>query len=146
MIPSDKKRLIGRSEKVSFPDLGLVGIEAKVDTGAYTTALHCHDICLVKEGDKHVLNFRLLDPSHPEYSDIVFKFNTYSLKTVRSSFGDTEERYRIKTRIRLGKKVIKAFVTLTNRGSMQYPVLIGRKLLEKRFVVDVEFSNLLPNR
>ena len=52
------KLLIGRREKVSFPDLHLLGINAKVDTGAYTTALHCHEIEVRPEGGKDVLYFK----------------------------------------------------------------------------------------
>jgi len=60
-----QKQLIGRREVIAFPELGLFEITAKVDTGAYTTALHCHDI-YEKDG---MLHFKLLDPSHPDYNE-----------------------------------------------------------------------------
>lgn len=134
-----EKLIIGRREEIDFPDLGLFGIIAKIDTGAYTTALHCHDI---KEKNG-VLHFKLLDPSHPEYNEQDQKFTEYSQKEIKNSFGEIEKRYIIKTIIQIGEKRIKAVISLSDRGSMRYPVLIGRKLLKNRFVVDVALLNNL---
>lgn len=134
-----EKLTIGRREQVDFPELGLFGIIAKVDTGAYTSALHCHDI-----REKHgVLHFKLLDPSHPEYNEQDQKFNEYSQKEIKNSFGKIENRYIIKTFIKIGVKQIKATISLSDREKMRYPVLIGRKLLKNRFIVDVSLLNNL---
>ncbi len=132
-----EKKVVGRREIIDFPDLGLFGIEAKIDTGAYTTALHCHDI---KE-ENGVLHFKLLDPSHPEYNEQNQKFTNYSMKEIKNSFGEVEMRYIIKTIVKIGRTKIKAVISLTDRGNMRYPVLIGRKLLKNRFVVDVSLIN-----
>ena len=134
------KQTIGKSEIVDFPDLGLMGISAKIDTGAYTSALHCHDIFVI-DG---ILYFKFLDPSHPIYSEKQQKFTAFAQKDIKNSFGETEKRYIIKTRVRIGKRIIKSVISLTNRGTMRYPVLIGRKLLKRRFIVDVEQQNILP--
>ncbi len=137
-----EKLIIGRREKIDFPDLGLFGITAKIDTGAYTTALHCYDI---REKDG-ILYFKLLDPSHPEYIEQDQKFTEYSEKEIKNSFGEIENRYIIKTIIRMGKKRIKALISLSDRGKMRYPVLIGRKLLKNRFIVDAALlNNLSPD-
>jgi len=128
-----EKPLIGRREHIDFPELELFGITAKVDTGAYTTALHCHDI----REENGVLYFKVLDPSHPDYNEKEQKFTSYSQKEIKNSFGEIEKRYIIKTIIRMGKKRIKSVISLTDRGNMRYPVLIGRKLLKNKFIVDV---------
>jgi hypothetical protein len=135
-----EKQLIGRREMITFPELGLFNITAKVDTGAYTTALHCHDIH-EKEG---VLYFKLLDPSHPEYNRQEQKCTEYSQKEIKNSFGEVEKRYIIKTTIKIGRKRIKSVISLTDRGNMRYPVLIGRKLLKNRYIVDVALLNNIP--
>ena len=141
-----EKLTIGRREHVDFPELGLFGVIAKVDTGAYTSALHCHDIY----EEKGVLHFKLLDPSHPEYNEQDQKFTEYSQKEIKNSFGEIENRYIIKTIIRMGHKQIKALISLSDREKMRYPVLIGRKLLKNRFIVDVSLLNNLdidlPNK
>jgi hypothetical protein len=127
------KNLIGRREIVDFPDLGLFGITAKIDTGAYTAVLHCHDI----REEKGILHFKLLDPTHPEYSETDHSSKVFSQKDIKNSFGENERRYIIKTRVRMGGRNINSVISLTNRGAMRYPVLIGRKFLKNRFVVDV---------
>jgi len=60
--------IIGRRELVDFPELGLLKIEAKIDTGAFTTALHCYNINEEVINGKKVISFYLLDPTHPEYT------------------------------------------------------------------------------
>lgn len=137
------KITLGRIETVSFPELNLYNIEAKVDTGAYTTALHCHSIEVKTENNRQILCARLLDPNHAEYNDMPLCFYGFKKKLIRNSFGQVEERFIIKTRIRMGGKTILAFVSLSDRESMKYPVLLGRKILKGRYLVDVEYRNLL---
>ena len=134
------KQTIGRRELIDFPELGLYQIIAKVDTGAYTTALHCHDI----REEQGLLHFKLLDPTHPDYTEKEQVFSDYTRKEIKNSFGETESRYIIKTKIRIGRRRILSVISLTDRGTMRYPVLIGRKLLKNRFVVDVALLNNIP--
>lgn len=134
-----EKQTLGRRETVDFPDLGLLGLTAKIDTGAYTSALHCSHV-RVENG---VLFFRLLDENHPEYQDREHRFDVFDQKAIRNSFGESEQRYIIKTRIRVGSRTIKSIISLSDRGSMRYPVLIGRRLLKNRFIIDVSQLNLL---
>ena len=137
-----EKQLIGKRELVDFPDLGLFKLVAKIDTGAATTALHCHHV-RVENG---VLHFRLLDATHPEYQDREHRFSEFKKKLIKSSFGETEERYVVRTRIKIGKRIIHSFVSLSDRANMKYPVLIGRRFLRGRFVVDVSHTNLISNQ
>jgi hypothetical protein len=130
-------RIIGRREFVDFPTLGLISLEAKTDTGAYTSAIHCKSIEVVKEQNKEVLYFVLLDPSHEEYSNRKHRFETFTQKKIKNSFGEMEERYIIKTIIKLGAKKINTTLSLSDRENMRYPVLIGRRFLKNKFMVDV---------
>ena len=130
--------VIGRREFVDFPELKLFQLEAKIDTGAYTTALHCHSIRVNKEDNKHVLYFKLLDPVHPEYNNRTFRYEEYSKKIIKNSFGEKEERYIIKALIVIAGKRIKSSISLSDRANMKYPVLIGRKLIRGKFIVDVK--------
>jgi hypothetical protein len=145
MENSKKKtmQIIGRREFVDFPELGLKGVEAKIDTGAFTTALHCHNINVEDINGKKVLSFYLLDPTHPEYHKRKLVFHDFYQKNIKNSFGDYEARYIIKTVIKLGKRKINSTLSLANRQNMRYPVLIGRKLIGKKFLVDVSKIHLL---
>lgn len=133
------KQTVGRREMVDFPDLGLFGLVAKIDTGANTTALHCHHV-RVENG---VLFFRLLDESHPEYDHREQRFEKFEEKLIKSSFGHSEMRYVVRTKIRIGNRCIRCIVSLSDRANMRYPVLIGRRFLKNRFNVDVSLLNAL---
>jgi hypothetical protein len=132
-----QKDVIGRTTLLDLPKLGFIGIPAKVDTGAYYCSLHCHQIEVRVIEGKNVLCFKLLDPSHPEYKEKEIRFRNFTIKKIKSSLGEIEDRYTIRTAVRVHKRRIKTFVTLTNRGNMRYPMLIGRRLLMSKFIVDV---------
>jgi|SRR6185312_4596439 len=136
------KEIIGRKALVDLPRLGFIGISAKIDTGAYYCTLHCHHIEIKNIEGIEKLCFKLLDPTHPEYREKEIRFKNYTRKIIRNSFGDSEERYIIRTAIRIHGRRIKTFVTLTDRGNMKYPMLIGRKLLKNKFLVDVSVDGL----
>ncbi len=134
------KQLIGMTDLVDFPDLGLMDVQAKVDTGAFTSALHCKDVQLIKSGLRKTLSFWLIDktglPARQFYSD------QFSQRMIRNSFGVSEKRYVIKTRVVLFGRTIRAEFTLADREQLKNPVLLGRKLLRNRFIVDVSQKNL----
>lgn len=137
-----EKRIIGRRDKVDFPDLGLYEIDAKIDTGAYTSSIHCHNIRVMRKGGKEIVAFNLLDPSHPSYNEKELQLQLYSKRKVRNSFGRVEERYIVNTKIKLFGESYDIELSLADRSRMQSPVLLGRKLLNRRFVVDVTKVNL----
>ena len=141
--PKTDKKLIGRRELVSFPELDIEDIEAKVDTGAFTSAIHCSDIHEETKPDgTKVICLDLLDPSHPQYNHKKLEFAEYELREIKSSIGEKQERFVIKTMIRLYDETIEAEFSLSDRSDMKYPVLIGRKLLKGRFIVDVSRKNV----
>jgi hypothetical protein len=138
--------VIGRRDYITLPQFGLEDIEAKIDTGAYGCSLHCHEIEIVEIDGKEVLRFKLLDPSHPEYND---KFNfasAFSDKIVKSSSGIAEHRFTFSTEVSIFNQTFIVEFSLTDRADMKFPILLGRKFLRKRFVVDVSRKNLSKRR
>jgi hypothetical protein len=138
------KRLVGRRELVDFPAFQLWGVEAKVDTGAYTGAIHCSNIQVENRPDgQRCLHVQFLDPSHPNFDGAPMRFAEFSLRDIRSSNGEVQERYVIRTAIRLFGEDFETEFSLSDRSDMKYPVLIGRVLLRQaRLVVDVARLNL----
>lgn len=132
------------TDLVDFPDLGWFDVQAKIDTGAFTSSLHCKDIQLIKTDLHPILSFWLIDktgePARQFYSD------QFSQRMIRNSFGVAEKRYVIKTRIVLFKRIIRTEFTLADRERLKNPVLLGRKLLQNRFLVDVSQKNLSYNQ
>lgn len=128
------KKIIGRTDKADFPMLDLFDIDIKIDTGAYTSSIHCHKV-LVDENDDLICIF--YDEGHPYYNGKEFRFKEYTFAKVKSSNGVVQKRYKIKTTIVVFEKKYRISLTLSTREDMKYPILIGRKFLTKKFIVDV---------
>ncbi|MFH1005750.1 MAG: RimK/LysX family protein [Bacteroidota bacterium] len=136
------KQIIGKRILVDFPELDISGIVAKIDTGTYTNTLHCYNFYTKKENGKKILCFQVLDPTHSTFNEQEHCFSEFKKKKIKNSFGEVEERYVIKTKIRIAGRMIKSIISLTDRADMRYPVLIGRRLLKKKFIVDVAEINI----
>ncbi len=130
--------ILGRYDRFDLPELGLYNIHAKIDTGAYTCSLHCHKAEVV-DGQ---LEFILLDQEHPEFTGMKFIFRQFEKRDIKNSFGEVEKRFVIVTSITIFEEVITTEFTLSNRGSLKFPILIGRKILHDKFLIDVRKKNV----
>ncbi|WKK78869.2 ATP-dependent zinc protease family protein [Marivirga arenosa] len=138
-----QKRTIGRVDKISLPELGLVNVQAKIDTGAYTSAIHCSKIHLEKEDNADFLVYTISGKRLGEGMKArKFRTSDFKLKKIRSSNGQVQERYVIKTKVKIFNKIYNTEFSLSDRSHMKNPILLGRKLLSGRFVVDVAEENL----
>lgn len=132
------KQVIGRKEKISIPEWGLTDVKGKVDTGAYTSSIHSdYAEEAIIEG-KSTLTFTVLSKRYPKYKNNVIQTTRYVKKKVKNSFGQEELRYQVFTSILLRGKEIDAEFTLSDRSKMKNPILLGRKILKGRFIVDVD--------
>lgn len=136
------KTTIGRLEKIDFPDLSIFNLDAKIDTGAYTSSLHCHHIQLEKKNGDQWVHFSVLDPDHPEYQHQFFERKVFNIKKVKSSNGIVDERIVIKQATSFCGQKHTIELTLADRSLMKYPVLLGRKFLMNRYIVDVSKTYL----
>ncbi|MCX7546410.1 RimK/LysX family protein [Xanthomarina sp. F1114] len=132
------KQVIGRVEKIDFPSLNLFNIDAKIDTGAYTSAIHCSEI--IVDGEK--LKCTFYSKGHPNFSGKQVVFDSYSTTNVKSSNGFKENRFKIKSEVIFFGKTYKINLTLSTRDDMKFPVLIGRQFLSKKFLVNVDLQNV----
>lgn len=137
-----KVQLIGRQDKIDLPDFGLTEIDAKIDTGAYTSSINCSRVKVKTVNGVKELSFYLSGNRIHETRSRKFTTTDFRKKKIRSSNGQTEERFVIKTRMVVFGKKIKVEFSLADRSKMKFPVLIGRKLLTDRFIVDVSKKNL----
>lgn len=131
------QKIIGRKEKVTLPDLGLKLVWAKVDTGAYTSSIHAENLEVVESNGKRILQFVPLLPGHKSYTGDMVTFEQFREKKVKNSFGHAEVRYLIETTFELAGETFMAEFTLSDRSSMRNAILLGRKILRNRFLVDV---------
>lgn len=136
-MAAKKKITIGRRDRVDLPDLGLTDIDAKIDTGAYSCVIHCLNLKMFQRDGMPWVRFVLYDDEEKKHEAPVLLY-----KTIKSSFGQVEHRCMIQTRVRLFGKDYLIHLALSDRSTMKYPMLIGRRLLMDNFVVDVSKHNL----
>lgn len=137
------KMIIGWREWCSLPDLGLLGIEAKIDTGARTSSLHAFKPRrFIRNGEPWV-RFYVHPVRRHRVPEIACEARIVDKRAVTSSNGKSEKRLVIETTLTLGVHHFHTELTLTNRDEMGYRMLIGRQSLRRRFVVDPGLSHTL---
>jgi hypothetical protein len=126
---------IGRAEQIQLVDFDDQNITAKVDTGADISSIWASRIT-EEDGS---LSFVLFGKKSPYYSGKVVRLSKphYRLTRIANSFGAKEMRYVVKMRVRIHGRVINVVFSLANRSKKTYPILLGRRLLNKKFLVDV---------
>ena len=136
MNPDSEKLRLGWREWVSLPDLGLPAIKAKVDTGARTSALHAYLIEPYTQEGVDMLRFLI----HPIQLNQDFSIEchcpVFDYREVTDSGGHREMRYVIRSRVVIGGIDSPIELTLTNRDTMRFRMLLGRRAMEDRFIVD----------
>jgi len=125
--------IIGRKVRVNLPELGGFNLPAKVDTGAFRTAIHCEwaEIKIIE--NKETLCVQLNWGEGP----IPLEFSSFQKRIIKNSFGQAEERFCVKTLIVIGGKRIRSDISFSRRKGMKYPILVGRKTIGKKFLIDV---------
>lgn len=133
--PRDKL-IVGSEEWCSLPGLGIPAIRVRVDSGAKTSALHAFNIKGFRRGGTRYVRF----DAHPLQGDrritIHCEAEVIGRRTVRSSNGVASKRYVIRTPLVLGERTWPIEVTLANRDSMGYRMLLGREAMRDRILID----------
>lgn len=124
--------VVGWRELVSLPDLGLADIPAKIDTGARTSSLHARVLDEFRREGRRMIRFA----SDWNGNEHICEAVPVDVRGVRSSNGELQQRFVIKTPLRIGNMQFRVEVTLADRTTMQFPMLIGRTALRRRMVVD----------
>ena len=131
-----KQEIVGSFEPVILPEFGETAVVAKIDTGAYSGAVHCSDIQIIEQGDIKKLSFRPY--AKP---DLMIETTHFSVSRVRSSTGHEVKRYLIETPIIINNKQYIITIGLFDRSSMKFEVLIGRRFLRKyNLIVDARIN------
>jgi hypothetical protein len=136
------KTVIGRRDVANLPDFGLQGVDVKVDSGAYTSSIHV-TFCEERDVDgARVLEVCFLDDQHSAFTGDHIRFSEYRRKKVKSSTGQEQMRYFVKGLIEVLGRRVKTEFSLTERRGMRFPILLGRKLLNKNFIIDTSLVNV----
>lgn len=132
--------IIGRFEHVDVVGR-LEDIPAKIDTGAYRSSIHVSSVSLLTKNNVEYLRFTLLD--HPSFArKRTLLTRSFREIEVTSSNGHKALRYEVLLKIRLGYKVFRTSFTLADRTHNVFPILVGRKAIRNRFLVDASRSGV----
>lgn len=138
-----EKTIIGSEEWASLSDLGIPAIKVRVDSGAKTSALHAVNILPFQRNSESWVSFDVYPLQHNGKKMISCQAFVVDKRVIKSSTGNRENRYIIKTPITIGANTWEIEVSLTNRDSMGYRMLFGREAMVGRMVVDPENSFML---
>lgn len=138
--------IIGTHDKIDLPELDIFDLECKIDTGAFTSTIHCSKVGIVEKDGMQVLEFCVLDKWHPQFNNLIHTASDFREKKVKSSNGVSESRYLVKTKAVLFGQTFPISFTLSDRKKMRFPVLIGKKFLRNKFLVDVAKKDLSFNQ
>ena len=137
------KILIGSREWCAFPDLGIGAVKAKVDSGAKTSSLHAFELEVFDRQGEPWVRFEIHPLQKNQRVKRITEAPVIDQRWVRSSSGEAEERYVISSQLRMGGHSWPVELTLTNRDSMGYRMLLGREAMRGRMLIDPDAAYLM---
>jgi len=136
MPEPEDKIIVGSQEWCGFPDLGVPAIKARVDSGATTSSIHAFNIHLFKRHGESWVSFEVHPLQSNRRTTLKCEARVVDRRMIRSSSGITEKRYVISTPLSLGYRVWDIELTLANRDSMGFRMLLGRQAMHDKILVD----------
>ena len=143
MGTTDSKIVIGREEWCALPELGIPAVKARVDSGAKTSSIHAFNIQPFRRNSQPWVSFEIHPIQKNRRTVIRCEYPVADKRTVKSSSGSAETRYVISTNLKIGNQLWNIEVTLANRDSMGFRMLLGREAMNGRLIVDPELASTL---
>lgn len=140
MSPDQKKIIVGSEEWCTFPSLNIPAIKARVDSGAKTSSIHAFNIHSFTRNGQAWVSFEVHPIQNDRKTNVRCESPVVDRRYVKSSSGTREKRYVISAPVQIGGDIWEIELTLTNRDSMGYRMLLGREAMNGRMLVDPEAS------
>ena len=140
MSDDKSKIIIGSEEWCSFPSLGVPAIKARVDSGAKTSSMHAFNIQKFRREGESWVSFEVHPLQNNRRVVIRCERPVIDKRVVKNSSGISETRYVIGATIKAGPETWDIELTLANRDSMGYRMLLGREAMSGRMLVDPSIS------
>ncbi len=135
-LKKEPLKIVGWREWVAFPEFGGPSVRAKVDTGARTSAIHARNVKITMREGREIAEFDIYPHQRDSQTVLHCRAPIVARRRIRNSGGDVQDRVIVRTTIRLGEDVFEIDLSLTRRDQMGYRMLLGRRALKKRYVVD----------
>ena len=135
-MKQEQKLIVGSEEWCSFPSLGIPAVKARVDSGAKTSSLHAFNIHAFSRGGDKWVSFEVHPIQRNRKTTVRCEAPIVDRRFVKSSSGDREKRYVIASSIHIGGSSFDIELTLSNRDTMGYRMLLGREAMSGRMLVD----------
>ncbi|REG82582.1 ATP-dependent zinc protease family protein [Marinomonas pollencensis] len=136
--PNEPKMVIGSEEWCAFPSLHIPAVKARIDSGAKTSSLHAINIRYFNRDDEQWAHFEVHPLQRNRKITVHCEAKIIDQRIVKSSSGDKEKRPVIQAQLTLGGKDWQIELTLTDRDSMGYRMLLGREAMNGRILIDPE--------
>ncbi|MEO9653951.1 ATP-dependent zinc protease family protein [Marinomonas sp.] len=146
MSSTDSKIIIGCEEWCAFPSLAIPAVKARVDSGAKTSSLHAINIKKFKRDGEHWVKFDVHPLQKNRKTKVRCEEKILDHRVIKSSSGDKEKRPVIQTLLTLGEHTWQVEVTLTDRDSMGYRMLLGREAMIGRILINPEGECLFGDK
>ncbi|HEY5734388.1 MAG TPA: 30S ribosomal protein S6--L-glutamate ligase [Gammaproteobacteria bacterium] len=137
------KIIVGSSEWCGLPDLGIPAIKARVDSGAKTSSIHAFNIKTFKRHGITWVGFDIHPLQHDRKTSVHCESQVIGRRIVKSSNGTSEKRYVIQATLNIAEQSWEIELTLTNRDSMGFRMLLGREAMHGRILVDPSLAHNL---
>jgi hypothetical protein len=138
--PDSSRVVVGWREWVALPQAGVDWVKAKIDTGARSSAIHAFDLETFEKDGQEWVRFSIHPWQRSDEDHVELSLPVLDRREVRSSNGQTEQRYAVALDVTLAGRTITTVMTLSNRDEMGFRMLIGREALERGFLVDSAIS------
>ena len=134
-------KVIGNQEWCSFKNLGVPAIKARIDSGAKTSSIQANNISKFKRNNQNWVRFEIQPITENRSISIECEAKIEDIRSVKSSSGIAENRYVIKSEVTLGGESWEIELTLANRDTMEFKMLLGREAMQDKLIVNpsIEF-------
>ena len=129
-------KIIGSEEWCAFKKLKIPAVRARVDSGAKTSSIQAAEIKLIKKNEEFWVRFSVFPIQGNNTVKVICKAKLVDKRSIKGSFGISEERFIVKTPVTIGKDTFDIELSLANRNTMEFRMLLGREAMIGRYIVN----------
>lgn len=132
----EKLKIVGKEEWCVFSQLKIPAIRARIDSGAKTSSIQATEIQLTDKNNEEWVSFIVHPLQRNSAVKITCSAKVEDRRSIKGSFGVAEERIIIKTPVTIGEDTFDIELSLANRNTMEFKMLLGREALTNRYLIN----------